>query len=164
VILTATGHRPAKLGGYGEDIRERLVGLANDSLGRLAPQRVITGVALGWDQAVAEAAILRGLPFTAAIPFEGQEKVWPAASQQRYKEILRKAAEVTYVSPPGYAGWKMMERNKWMVDRADVVLALWDGSSGGTANAVHYAESRGRKVVNVWRELEGGVGWWKVRS
>lgn len=152
MILACTGHRPSKLGGYGEGVRERLVELASDSLGRLAPERVITGMALGWDQAVAEAAILRGLPFIAAIPFAGQEKVWPAASQERYRKMLKLAMEVAYVSPPGYAGWKMMERNKWMVYRADVILALWDGSPGGTANCVRYAESVGKKVVDVWGE------------
>ena len=46
----------------------------------------------------------------------------------------------------GYAGWKMNYRNTWMVDRADAVLAVWDGSSGGTANCVNYARTINKPI------------------
>ena len=35
----------------------------------------------------------------------------------------------------------MQERNEWMVNNCDVLIAVWDGTSGGTANCVKYAES-----------------------
>jgi uncharacterized phage-like protein YoqJ len=48
----------------------------------------------------------------------------------------------------------MQRRNEWMVERADVILALWNGSSGGTANCVAYARQRGSRIVNVWEAFE----------
>ncbi len=40
----------------------------------------------------------------------------------------------------------MQVRNEYMVDRADLVLALWNGTPGGTGNCVRYARTRGVPV------------------
>ncbi|MFA5401743.1 MAG: hypothetical protein WC359_14930 [Dehalococcoidia bacterium] len=42
-------------------------------------------------------------------------------------------------------------RNQYMVDSADLVIACWDGSSGGTANCVKYAEKAGIPWINIMR-------------
>ena len=57
--VAGTGHRPNKLGGYDDDIYQRLVTLAMTYLEETRPKRVISGMALGWDQALAEAAVNR---------------------------------------------------------------------------------------------------------
>jgi uncharacterized phage-like protein YoqJ len=44
----------------------------------------------------------------------------------------------------------MQTRNKWMVDHSDMVLSLWDGSAGGTANCIEYARHVDKPVVNIW--------------
>jgi len=38
------------------------------------------------------------------------------------------------------------QRNKYMVDMADVLFAVWDGQAGGTANTVNYAISRKSEI------------------
>ncbi|WP_188052008.1 hypothetical protein [Azospirillum sp. Sh1] len=48
----------------------------------------------------------------------------------------------------------MNTRNEWMVDHSDRLLALWDGSQGGTANCVRYARGLGRPIDNLWSEWE----------
>lgn len=149
MILATTGHRPPKLGGYGDEVRFGLRRLAGTYLTATQPSRVIVGMALGWDQAVAEAAIECGIPFIAAIPFEGQEGRWPVESQHRYGHLLAAAASVEIVSP--YPGARaMQQRNEWMVDRADRMVALWDGSWGGTFNCVEYANRVRVPVDNLW--------------
>jgi uncharacterized phage-like protein YoqJ len=55
------------------------------------------------------------------------------------------------VSPGGYAAHKMHVRNKWMVNKCNKVLALWDGSKGGTGNCVSYALSVDRPIENAWK-------------
>lgn len=52
------------------------------------------------------------------------------------------AAEVVVVSDGEYAVWKMQTRNEAMVDAADELWALWDGSSGGTKNCIDYAKGK----------------------
>jgi len=151
LVIAGTGHRPEKLGGYGEDVFLRLCHVASEALIRLSPTRVISGMALGWDQALAQAATEWHIPFVAAVPFKGQEAMWPAASQKYYHELLRKAESVVYVSKPPYTFRKMQERNEYLANECDKMLALWDGSGGGTANCLQYARLIAHKPIeNVW--------------
>lgn len=150
MILATTGHRPGKLGGYGPETDARCFALALQLLDQYRPERLLTGMALGWDSAVARACVLRGVPFVAAIPCERQDAHWPNAAQLEYERLLALAERVVMVSPGGYHSEKMRTRNCWMVDNADGLVALWDGSKSGTSHCVKYAESRGKPVVNLW--------------
>lgn len=153
--LAVTGHRPNRLGGYGERVTSDLYAVAFAALRQIKPTRVLTGMALGWDMAIAAAANDQNIPFDAYVPFAGQESRWPAESQERYHTLLSYARQVIICSEGGYAGWKMMYRNKRMVRAADGVLALYDGQGqGGTAQAVAYAKDLGKRVVNVWDEYQ----------
>lgn len=150
LIIAATGHRPNKLGGYGADAAITLRARAAEYLTQNRPDSVIVGMALGWDQAVGWAAISLGIPVHAAIPFAGQELAWPLESQAAYAALLGLCASKTVVFPGGYCGYAMQLRNEWMVDRANKILAMWDGSPGGTANCLKYATKRGVPVDNLY--------------
>lgn len=155
-----TGHRQQKLGGHSEALYRRLVGFARLELQRfendLRPTRVLTGMAGGWDQAVAQACRDVGIPYEAAIPFDSYGEMWPAHAKARYSELCESAEKVHVVCGPRYAPWKMQARNEWLVaevERADDtgrLLALWSGASGGTANCVEFAERRSVIVDNCW--------------
>lgn len=137
-ILAVTGHRPEKLGGYDPKTRWRLIELASRMLISM-PSKVITGMALGWDQAVAQAAIDLSIPVVAAIPFRGQERMWPLHARERYHRILEQCMEMHIVCIGPYDPSMMQRRNRWMVDRTKMLGALWDGSHGGTENCLRYA-------------------------
>lgn len=153
MIICGTGHRSNKLGGYSYAVFSRLVALAEAALKRYQPEKVISGMALGWDQALAQAAVNLNIPLVAAIPFKGQENMWPEASKKKYEELLSHAG-VVVVSSGNYAPAKMETRNEWMVDRSDLVLALWNGTSGGTCNCVRYAYQKQKRVINLWKTWE----------
>lgn len=156
ITIAGTGHRPDKLVsggkrvGYTNAVLAALIGLAETELDLLKPDEVISGVALGWDTALAIAAIRKGIPLTCAVPFEGQESKWPQESQDRYNKILSKAKAVVVVSEGGYSAQSMQARNVWMVDRAQKILALWNGTPGGTRNCIDYAAKVAVPVRNVW--------------
>jgi uncharacterized phage-like protein YoqJ len=152
MILTVTGHRPDKLGGYGLGIYNNLVELAQREIALLAPEQVITGMAQGWDQAVAQACRNLTIPYVAAIPFKGQELRWPVGGRKRYYELVNYASEVVYVCQPGYHSAKMQRRNEWMVARCDQIMALWDGTSGGTANCLSFADELSIPITNLWQK------------
>ncbi|MGX7874377.1 hypothetical protein ACVDG5_017945 [Mesorhizobium sp. ORM6] len=149
MIIAATGHRPPKLGGYGDEVRIALRALATDYLKIEQPEETISGMALGWDHAFAEASVELGIPFTAAVPFDGHDLRWPPESQRRNAWLCSKAARVEIVSDiPGARA--MQQRNEWMVDRAHKMCGLWDGSFGGTFNCIKYARKVGRPIDNLW--------------
>ncbi len=154
MVISGTGHRPDKLGGYGDAVADALRSLATERLADLKPHKVISGLALGWDTALAEAAADLNIPLIGAVPFVGQESMWPATSRARYKTVLARCVDVKICSPGGYAPYKMQARNQWMVDNSDLVLALWNGSLGGTANCVRYAEVSRKPIINCWDKFK----------
>lgn len=155
LIVAGTGHRPNKLGGYGDAVLGALFRLAKKELQAIGPTKVISGLALGWDTALALAALRLKIPLVAAVPFKGQELIWPEPSQARYRKLIEMAADVRVISSGGYAAWKLQRRNEWMVDHCNILLALWDGTSGGTGNCIRYAEFKPRvKIINCWMRYD----------
>lgn len=150
-ILAFTGHRPNKLGGYSLEnpLKLKIEYKISEILLSVQPKCCISGMALGVDQWAAGICIELCIPFIAAVPFEGQERMWPERSQRIYRYLLSKAAKTIIVSKGGYAAYKMQVRNKWMVDRSDKILAVWDGSSGGTWNCVQYAKSLNKEIIRI---------------
>jgi uncharacterized phage-like protein YoqJ len=155
MIIAGSGHRPEKLGGYSENVFIRLVTLAKGCLMFKQPDLVITGMALGWDQALAAACQQLNIPYHAYIPFKGQEGLWPTEAQRKYKKLLKGAEKVVTVSAGGYSAYKMHKRNEAMVDACDELLVLFNGDPrSGTSKCIDYAKLKDKTVTNLWKEWE----------
>jgi uncharacterized phage-like protein YoqJ len=155
MIVAATGHRPDKLGGYSLDAYKKYYNIADKWLSNNIKdiEYVIVGGALGWDTAVWDACIDCEIPVWLAKPFPGQELKWPEESQKFYKHLQKFTTKVHIISTGPYAAYKMQVRNLWMVQRADLILAMWDGSEGGTYNCIKTAEKQNKPIVNLYNEL-----------
>lgn len=151
MIVAFTGHRPDKLGGYKlpNPTYIKVCQAIDHHLKEIQPDKVITGMALGIDQWSAMVAHKLGIAYLAAIPFEGQECRWPPQSQITYRLLRKLASEEVIVSEGSYTIAKMQVRNEWMVDNCDLLIAVWDGSKGGTGNCVQYANSVNRKILRI---------------
>jgi uncharacterized phage-like protein YoqJ len=155
LVLGVTGHRPHKLAPkpqcYSKAFRVGLTQFAMERLTDIQPEQVISGMALGWDQAVAIAAIKLGIPLIAAIPFKHQASRWPAPSQRRYHQILARAAHVEMVSKDGYSPKAMQARNEWIVHHSDHLLALCNPAQpGGTRHCLAYAAQQRVPIIHCW--------------
>lgn len=113
----------------------------------------LSGMALGVDQDAMKAWLEmagRGPAIVAVVPFPGQEKRWPKQSQQLYNELLREwVAGTVYVSevPPkddAEARRMMHARDEWVCCAADEMIAVYDGTAGGTGHTFSY-----------WQRLSG---------
>lgn len=163
IILAATGHRPNKLGNeyeyvgpYSDYLRREIVDLIKE----LKPTRCISGMALGVDTLFCQTALDLEIPVIAAIPFAGQEGKWPNKSQRLYRTLLSNKLVTTHiVCEGGYNSAKMQIRNEWMIDNANHLVAVWDGTQGGTMNCVRYAE---KKNINIHRI--NPTGWIKTKK
>lgn len=156
-MVSGIGHRPPKLADvpycYSEGFLAVLSKFVLIHLKRLRPDAVVSGMALGYDMALAKAAIALNIPLIAAVPFKGQELAWKNRNtQQIYHDLLKSAYQVVIVCPGEYAAHKLQKRNEWMVQRSHLTLALWDQSEGGTGNCVHYARDRQQGVINLWAD------------
>lgn len=148
MIVGVTGHRPDKLGSWdpGHPVVDRVKRALRNALASPWPSLLITGMALGVDQWAAQEAIDLGIPFVAALPCDDFEKTWPLLAQERFQTLVRKAKHAIVVRPGPYHEWKLQRRNEFIVDMCASLIAVWDGSSGGTANCVEYADSVNRPV------------------
>jgi len=160
IVVGVTGHRPKDLGGYGNTVFTSLYQTANlffsEYYTKEKVSKVIVGMALGWDQAAALAAIDNGIPVSAYIPFKGQERRWPKSSQEFYNNLLSKCSEVKIISTGGYSPEKMLIRNRAIVDDCNELIALYNGKeSGGTFQCLNYAKSLRTKIIlNLYAEYD----------
>lgn len=110
----------------------------------------ITGMALGVDQWACEEALAHNVPVLAAIPCIEQEKFWLPSSRAKYHELLSRVQAVEYVTREPYRKEVMQVRNMWMVDRANMLVAVFTGTAGGTANCVKYAiETKAKRPMPI---------------
>ena len=69
--------------------------------------------------------------------------------ESNHDRIIAKADIFKLVSEEFYKPWLMQKRNEYMVDLADKVIAVWDGSKSGTGNCVKYAEKCGKEIIRI---------------
>ena len=158
--IALTGHRPPKLDGY--DLRtpfyRRLQDRLEAFIEAVADDDTVvvchSGMALGADTVWAHAILAqRGkhpgrVLFIAHVPVMTQSDQWPKASADHWRELVAQADNVRVYSD-AYSPRVMQERNVGMVDAADALIAVFDGTRGGTGNAVRYAEESNTPVVLV---------------
>ncbi len=152
-----TGHRPKSLPWAYDETKESCVLFKNVMASIIEKAIVsgytyfISGMALGIDMICAEIVLelkkkYKNVMLECAIPCLSQEKKWSLLEQKRYKKIIRKADVVHYVSKKEYTDTCMNERNNYMVNECDVVIAVWNGNPSGTANTIKMAKNAGKKV------------------
>lgn len=157
MVLGITGHRPHKLGGY-DDATNRskhVKHMLRTAYEQYQPVCIVSGMALGVDQWAAEVALEMGIKVLALIPCLGQDCKWPTDSQTRYKELLKKITDaggkIEYVSDQVYhpALEQMAKRNARIVHYATRMLAVWDGTWGGTGSCVRLAQKANIPVTRI---------------
>lgn len=100
------------------------------------------GMAQGFDLIAAEVVLhykkkYKNVQLHACIPCANQEKYYLAEDKKRYFHIIKKADEITVLSER-YKKGCMLARDRFMADKADVLLAYCKKSTGGTAYTVNY--------------------------
>lgn len=173
-VMAITGHRPQSLDNdytYGSELWRGLRAAYEELFIGFKVDRLLTGCALGVDTVAAEVAAANGIPYTACIPFDGQQNKWPRAAKQRYERLLSRADDMIIVSPGGYAAWKLHKRNEFMVDNSSILLATWNGKpKGGTYACVQYGMKKHGSILRLdpfslnygWQNEEGWENLGKV--
>ena len=138
-----TGHRPEKLKSTESEIKQGLARAIETALAA-GKRTFITGMARGTDIYASELILQYrdadpSIHLICALPHPNFEKRWSAQWQQRYCAILKRADLIKETSLSFNMG-SYQKRNKWMVDRSSMVIAVFNGKSGGTKNTIDYAK------------------------
>lgn len=157
-VAAITGHRPEKIANWQYVEYQLALALQDQQI-----HVMIQGMAAGVDLRSARVAFSLNIPYIAARPWAGHKP--RKADEIEYQKVLTHARRVVDVDPSiDYPGaWVYQKRNEWMVDNADMLVAVWDGSGGGTANCVAYALKR---EVPIWRidPLTHEAGWYEPKA
>ena len=149
-----TGHRPDKLPWGTDELDPRCLALKEELTKALERaykagcRHFICGMARGADLYFAEAVLAlraqkKDITLEGARPCETQADGWPVEEYRRYQRILDQCNYETLVQHH-YDRWCMMRRNRYMVDRAHRIIAVYDGvPKGGTAQTLAYALKNG---------------------
>lgn len=109
----------------------------------------LCGMAVGFDMLCAETVIKLKKKFdiklVACIPCDGQSNYYSSRDKLRYDEILRNCDEKKVLSPYYFNGC-MQARDRYMVERADLIFCYLTRKSGGTYYTVNYAKSSEKRI------------------
>lgn len=153
-----TGHRPAHFSFQDKEQHPDCVALKvsmREQISQLAARGVttfLTGMALGVETWGAEIVLeLKEkdprLKLVAVLPCETQANKWTERQRERYFDILARCDEAVYVRRR-YRASCMLERNRYLVEHSEILLAVYDGAPGsGTAYTVGYAQQKSREVI-----------------
>jgi|SRR6185436_2636543 len=155
--ISATGHRPPKLGGYAPCAKHRAIRRhMRDLLTKLKQERgeitIYSGGANGIDQFWMEVGHYLKLPVVAILPFPGFWSLWPESGQKHLASLLAKCSEVRYthavqLTDKPAAVQAMMDRDKDLVNACDLLVAYWNGTKGGTAHTVGFANEAKKDIL-----------------
>lgn len=140
-----TGHRPEKL-----DCNEAAIKvMLNHAIEQAIQDGFVTfisGMARGVDIWASELllehrAATPSLHLICALPYSGFERRWSPQWQTRYQAILQQADLIKTICP-SYSITAFQQRNEWMVDHSSRLIAIYNGSPGGTRNTIEYAKRK----------------------
>ena len=154
-----TGHRPGKLPWRYNEFDPRCLKLKRriaDAVELAYEQgfrHFLCGMAMGCDLYFCEAVLaLRerhpDVTVEAAIPCPTQAAAWPPAQRERYDRLVAACDFETMVSGQ-YTSTCMLRRDRYLVDHASLLIAAFDGTSGGTRYTVEYALNQGLAIVDL---------------
>ena len=153
-----TGHRPSKFPWKYDETDNRCVALKTvlmEQIRLLADAGVtqfLSGMAEATDtwSALSVLALREKNPaikLHCILPCREQADKWSSSSRNLYRSILKRADSIVYVSRE-YHKDCMLERNRFLVEHASILLAVYNGElRGGTAATMRYAQKMGREII-----------------
>ncbi len=156
-VCSFTGYRPSKLPfewdrngpGY-----RRLYAVLHREISALAERGVRffqTGMARGVDLMCGEIVIglkkTHNVRLICAIPCLNQCAGWNREDAALYQRLLERSDGVVQVTSEPYRDGCMLRRNRYLVDTAQYLIAVFDGQRGGTMSTVNYAKKQGRTII-----------------
>ena len=154
VGIGVTGHRHLT-----PETADMVTRAFRESLRRHAAGRAFVGItclAEGADQLFAEAALAEGGDLDVVVPAVGYRDRMTEEARRGFDRLAARASRVTQLPYAESKGPAYMAASLVLVERSDLLLAVWDGarsaSFSGTGDVVDYARQVGVPVEVIWPE------------
>lgn len=153
-----TGHRSQKLPWGFNETNNRCVEMKHNL--KLEIEKAIKegyttflcGMALGFDIICAETILelkkkYKDIILIGALPCKNQDCKWITRERIRYRNLLKQLDYVRCIYDEYIGPECMLERNRYMVDNASKMIALFNGQNDGTKKTIDYAKDKGLNIV-----------------
>ena len=157
MICCVTGHRPNGFPFFRREddvVYSAYKNMLNEEINKLINEgylHFITGMADGADIDFANVVLsyrneMPWICIEAAMPYPYLIKNKENLNGDHKAKILSECDSIHIVSPYYHKGF-MQKRNQYMVDKSDLILAIWNGEKkGGTWNTIKYAQGIGKRI------------------
>ncbi len=153
-----TGHRSQKLPWRFNEEDKRCIAMKItlrteiEKAIQMGYKNFLCGMALGFDMICAEIVLdlkkqYNDIKLIGALPCKTQDIKWSEKDRKRYRELLDKLDGIRCIYDDYIGAECMLERNMYMVNNSSLMIALFNGSSGGTKFTIDYARKQGLKVI-----------------
>jgi uncharacterized phage-like protein YoqJ len=154
-VVCFTGYRPFKLPFVKGD--ERYVNFLerakNLIISQISEEKClfISGMAQGADMMLASLVTelkktYKNVYLECALPFWGQSEKYSPCQKAEYDSIIGGCDKITVICEK-YCPESFRKRNIYMVDKSDIVIAVYDGKKGGTKFTCDYALKKGKRLI-----------------
>lgn len=157
MVCCVTGHRSKGFPFEREELNYRYlfyIDMLRNEIGRAiycGCDWFVTGMAEGADLDFAEIVIdfryeEYEVSLEAALPYPWKNPKRESEFSEKCDYVLQKCDKKTEVSDHYFKGC-MQKRNRYMVDKSDVIIAVWNGKhKGGTWDTIKYAREQGKEI------------------
>jgi hypothetical protein len=149
--IGVTGHQRLSEPANWEWVKQEM----NHFLSSLSPPLIcVTSLAVGADQLFASAVLQHGGALEVVLPFPEYESTFTeACGRQEYANLLKHASKIEVLEKVGSDEDAYLASGKRMVDKSELVLAVWDGKPaagrGGTGDVVNYAIEQRKTTIHL---------------
>jgi len=152
-----TGHRPEKISATEEEVKAWLEKQIDQAIAD-GYTTFISGCAMGVDIWAGQIVLRKkaensSLHLIAATPWPGFGARWKDGWKEQYFALLHDADLAVNVCDHYHKG-VFQQRNEYMVDRSNRLIAYYNGTPGGTRNTIEYAEKKKIEVVMLQEQPE----------
>jgi hypothetical protein len=145
--VAVSGHRGLGTSAQQERLRSQCRQLLMEIKAQHPDIEALTAIAEGADSLFAETALELGIPLRVVLPFATYIEDFPEGpARQRFLRLQQAATSVETLNYAERSDDAYFAGGLWVVDRANLLVALWDGQParghGGTAEIVDYARSK----------------------
>lgn len=156
VNITLTGHRPERLRGKEKLVKEWIAKTLDDLCKEYHVMKGFCGMAQGADQIFGIECVLHDIPLICCFPFE-QNGYHPVvlALMSKSEDVINVGNKYVYKNGNKEFNKKAYyDRDCYMVDNSDILIAVWDGiKNGGTWLTVNHAIKTGKKIIYIPKEI-----------
>lgn len=145
--VAVSGHRGLGDADQQERLRQQCRQLLKEVKAKHPDVEALTAIAEGADTLFAETALELGIPLRVVLPFATYiEDFAEGPARERFLRLQQAAKSMEKLNYAERSDEAYFAGGLWVVDRANLLVALWDGQParghGGTAEIVAYARSK----------------------